>query len=370
MKIGIDARLWDETGVGRYIRNLTVYLQKIDTENEYVVFVKDAKKISPLIISPRFSVREVNIHWHSLKEQLLFAQVLDKQTLDLMHFPYFSLPILYKKPFVVTIHDLIIHQFATGKASTLPLPLYSVKRLGFKKVFQHALKKSEKIIVPLENIKKEIHNNFLISEDKIAVTTEGFDTAIQARGSASEDTLHKMEKGKYFLYVGNAYPHKNVGFLLKAFMKFNTLHPEYRLILVGKDDYFYKELRSVTSSSCVSFLHDVSDTDLGQLYTHSQAFVSASLMEGFGLPPLESMGSGSLVVVSDIPSFKEVWGDSELYFDPQDEESLVEALSSIITLSPEEKKARREKGTTRVKQFSWEKMAEKTVQIYESSTRI
>ena len=143
MKIGIDCRLWNETGVGRYIRNLVENLLVLDTKNEYVLFMRseDSKKCK--VQGARPKIIEVDIRWHSVEEQVKFPQVLNKENLDLMHFPYFSVPIWYKKPFVVTIHDLIIHHFPTGKASTLPKPLYTVKHLAYKHVSAQAIKKAK-----------------------------------------------------------------------------------------------------------------------------------------------------------------------------------------------------------------------------------
>ena len=119
MRIGIDVRLWDETGVGRYIRNLVKELAVVDVRNEYYLFTlkKDVSEIEKVIVSRKHRWRIVPVasHWHSLSEQTDFVRKLYTYPLDLMHFPYFSLPILYRKPFVVTIHDLIIHHFDTGK---------------------------------------------------------------------------------------------------------------------------------------------------------------------------------------------------------------------------------------------------------------
>lgn len=131
MRIGIDARLWNETGVGRYIRNLVYNLLEIDSRNEYVLFtnkqtIEEIKEHKSKIKfeDKKLKLVETNIRWHSVSEQIKFPKILEKEKLDLMHFPYFSVPILYNRPFVITIHDLIINHFSTGKASTLPTPLY------------------------------------------------------------------------------------------------------------------------------------------------------------------------------------------------------------------------------------------------------
>ena len=368
MRIGIDGRLWNETGVGRYIRNLVVHLQEEDPKNDYLLFIKpqDEKAVKSALTNKRFQYSNVDIHWHTLREQMLFGGFLDKQVLDLMHFPYFSLPISYRKPFVVTIHDLIIHQFATGNASTLPLPMYAVKRFGFKRVFNHALRRSEKIIVPLETVKAEVEERFGVERDKVIVTTEGFDHRIKKSVTPSERIKKEVEKGKYFLYVGNAYPHKNVGFLLAAFHEFIRTHPGHRLILVIKEDFFQEQLQSVTSSESVSFLSDISDSDLGYLYVWAEAFVSSSLMEGFGLPALEAMAVHTPVLLSDIPSFREVCRDAGIYFDPTVKNSLIAGFEKITKRTALQKSEYKEKALERVAEFSWTETARRTRAVYES----
>lgn len=366
MKIGIDGRLWNETGVGRYIRNLVENLQKIDEKNDYVLFLqsKDAQKFKGT--NAKFKVVETDIHWHSFEEQLQFPKLLNKEKLDLMHFPYFSLPIFYTRPFVVTIHDLIINHFPTGKASTLPYPVYQLKRIGYDFVMDHAVRNSRKIIVPLNAVKDDVVQTFNISEDKIMVTYEGVEQSLKFKVQDS-----KSKDGNYFLYVGNAYPHKNLDRLIEAFMLFRKeTKEEVKLVLVGKDDYFYKRLHEKVEQrrlTDIVFKHDVSDEELFSLYAKAKAFVSPSLMEGFGLPPLEAMGSSCPVLVSDIPSFREVCQDGAFYFDPLSVQSIQEQLDVVYNLEHKTREEHITKGIVRVKDFSWKNMAEQTLQVYESS---
>lgn len=369
MRIGIDARLWNETGVGRYIRNLVFELQTLDKKNEYVLFVQPPPLQEPLLLlsdNPRWKVVETSIQWHSLAEQLKFPKVLERESLDLMHFPYFSLPILYSKPFVVTIHDVIINQFPTGKASTLPYPVYQAKRFGYKAVLNHAIKKSKKIIVPLHAVEKDLLETLHVPQDKIVVTKEGVDISV------SKSHKQPSEQG-YFLYVGNAYPHKNLDRLVNAFVAFQHEQPHARLLLVGKDDYFYRQLEErvrVEKFHGITFRHDVDDDELFSLYTHARAFISSSLMEGFGLPPLEAMSVSCPLLLSDIPSFREVCRDVAFYFDPRDGTDLKEKMAFVYNLPQKEKKKHIASGLKRVKQFSWKKMSQETLAIYESSISI
>ena len=378
MKIGIDARLWSETGVGRYIRNLVWELEKLDKENQYVLFVKKGFKSEDSIRqaqdmlgfkNDRWRIVETDVHWHSVKEQLAFPQVLYKENLDLMHFTYFSLPVFYNRPFVVTIHDLIINHFPTGKASTLPSPLYHLKRIGYNFVIEYAVKNSQKIIVPLNAVKDDVMQTFNVSENRIAVTYEGSSSL-----RATRSNLNKKEIDSYFLYVGNAYPHKNLERLIEAFDLFTqTTKGEVKLVLVGKDDYFYKRIRAKIEQKKgenVVFKHNVSDEELFALYSHAKAFISPSLMEGFGLPPLEAMSASCPVLLSDIPSFNEVCQDAALYFDPTKTHSLQEQLQVMYTMDHKRREEYIRKGLERVKQFSWKRMAEQTLNIYESSISV
>lgn len=396
MRIGIDVRLWNETGVGRYIRNLVINLAQIDGKNEYVLFglSKDEENFKFQISNFKLFQHTFiasDIRWHSIREQTAFRAILYKENLDLMHFPYYSLPILYKRPFVVTLHDLIIHHFATGRASTLPFPLYYGKRIAYKRVIAHAIKQSKKIIVPLECVKNDLVKTLSVPEDRISVTVEGFDSQI-----ANSKEKREKSNEKYFLYVGNAYPHKNVEGLIKGFCEFKKRqatipHPDLleseprsrrplpkgegaylgdiKLLLVGKEDFFYERLAEKLVKekiNDVQVLHNINDEELSSLYKGAKALLSASFMEGFGLPPLEAMANGCLVAVSDIPSFKEVCQDTAFYFNPRSVEDIAEILELVLNQSEKDKKRRTEEGLKRTEDFSWRRMSEETLRIYES----
>lgn len=172
IKIGIDTRLWGQTGVGRYLEQLVVNLAKVDKESRYVLFLRPPEHQSLKVSGENFIKKLADIRWHSLKEQIILPFILWREHLDLVHFPYFSVPIFYPGKFVVTIHDLILDHFDTGKASTLPRFIYRVKRLGYKLVMGIALHRAAKIITVSENTKKEIVNHYKISPEKVVVTYE------------------------------------------------------------------------------------------------------------------------------------------------------------------------------------------------------
>jgi glycosyltransferase involved in cell wall biosynthesis len=170
-------------------------------------------------------------------------------------------------------------------------------------------------------------------------------------------------KTPYFLYVGNAYPHKNLDTLFRAFETIG----EARLVLVGKDDFFYKRLRESNLAKQLGdrilFKMKVSDRELGVLYQNAQAFVFPSFMEGFGLPALEALANNCPVIVSDIPVFHEILGSSATYFDPYRVDGLAKILKSAV-------KKRLPVDSNILKNYSWQKMAKETLSVYENSARV
>jgi glycosyltransferase involved in cell wall biosynthesis len=184
MRIGIDCRLWNEGGVGRYIRNLVWNLAELDKKNEYVLFLQSNNSLihnSQLTNRSNVEIKYTNCKWHSLSEQITFWQELEKEKLDLMHFTYFSHPILYNHPFVITVHDLTILKYKTGRATTKSYPLYLLKRRGYTEVLKHGIYKSVKIIVPTRFVKQDILENFRVPAEKIVVTYEGADIKLKIK---------------------------------------------------------------------------------------------------------------------------------------------------------------------------------------------
>lgn len=386
MRIGIDCRLWNETGVGRYIRNLVGQLAHIDSKNEYVLFIlsKDSDEILKQVQNDNFRLVKADIRWHSIDEQLRFTSIINKEKLDLVHFPYFSVPLFYNKPFVITIHDLILHNFPTGKASTLPLPLYQLKLAAYKFILSQAAKRAKKIITVSHATEDEIVKKLGVSKEKIVVTYEGIDAGLYSSSGAKRNREEKKfstrrvpygnpsssNNNPYFLYVGNSYPHKNLERLVEAFVQIRETNKEVSLIFVGKEDYFYKRLKqkvaAIGLSESILFYEKITDEELSELYRHAIALVAPSLMEGFSLPPLEALANDCLVVASDIPAHKEICKDVPLYFNPNSKESLVMALQAALSLSQKESAQRKKDGKVLTHTYSWEKMAKETLRVYTS----
>jgi glycosyltransferase involved in cell wall biosynthesis len=369
MKIGIDGRLWNESGVGRYTRNLVSQLQIIDKKNSYVLFVRknDFENTSEKLKDCKnWEIKIADVQWHSIEEQVKYPRILNKQKLDVMHFPYFSVPIFYNRPFVVTIHDLIHHQFPTGKASTLPKPIYAIKLVAYKTIILQAAKKAKKIMTVSHSVEGQIAETLRVPKEKIVVTYEGIDQKILAPTGRYENRFEK-----YFLYVGNAYPHKNLERLMDAFLVLHKTHPTIRLLCVGKNDYFYNKIKQDVIKkdlqAYVLFLHAVTDDQLAHLYDNALALVSPSLMEGFGLPVLEAMANECIVIASDIAVYKELCKENVLYCNPKNIESIVSSLKEVVVNNKKTFEKKLLAAKKHAQEFSWEKTAKQTLQVYEEA---
>lgn len=379
-RIGIDARFYGPLGkgLGRYTQEITDNIvNHIDKTNKYVIFLS-LENFSEFNIpegeEDRIKKVVVKYRWYSLKEQLFFPLILLRYNLDLVHFCHFNVPILYPKRFIVTIHDLILTKFSTVRASTLSPWIYKFKNLAYRLIISSAVKRSKTIIAVSEFTKEDIIDRFEASADKIIVTYEGV-----ANLSKGNDSLFSLKQATnissfidpsypFWLYVGNAYPHKNLEWLLDVFKSFNLRNPSGRLILVGKEDYFYLRLKNYVKSrhleNLVFFPGYVLDKDLEILYKKAAAYIFPSLYEGFGLPPLEAMAKGCPVLSSDQASLPEILGDAAWYFNPKNSQELLSLMEKIYTNN----NLRQElvsKGLAQIKKYSWWECATATVKAYE-----
>ncbi len=396
MRIGIDARFYGPVGkgLGRYTQEVVDNLIKIDRKNEYVIFLC-RENFDLFNLDEEYSnVKKVliNVRWYTVAEQFLMPFYIWRERVDLMHYHHFNVPVFAFKKFVVTIHDLILIKFPTARATSLGPLFYKLKNLAYRMVISHAVKNSKKIFAVSQFTKDDIVEHFKVDENKIKVTYEGvadqfkgresetafhadFSDENQNKNNYAKDTLAKYDiSGDYLLYVGNAYPHKNLEALLQVFVRVYKDNPNLKLVLVGKSDYFFertkeyaKKLRlwSEQGAWAVVFPGYVPDNDLDFLYENALAYVFPSKFEGFGLPPLEAMAKGCSVISSNSTSMPEILGDAALYFDPMVEDDMYNKITKII-IDRDLREALQAKGFEQIKKFSWRKCAEITLRVFQS----
>lgn len=384
-RIGIDARFYGPLGkgLGRYVQEVVDNLIKINEEKgglyEYVVFLS-ADNFDDFKIKSSFVEKKLLLlPWYSWREQIFFPAIIKKANLDLIHFPHFNVPIFCPIPFVVTIHDLILTRFPSRRASMLPATLYWFKQYAYRVVIKKALKNARQIITVSNFTKEDIINKFKIKSDKIKVSYEGVaNLSDNAGDKISVDgesiTLKKYNVEKPFiLYVGNAYPHKNLESLLKVFPKLSLEYQDLSLVMVGKEDYFYKRLKEQAfiinksrddAKKLFIFPGYVPDKDLSCFYKHALFYIFPSFYEGFGLPPLEAMSYSCPVLSSNQASLPEIMSDAALYFNPYKEDDILDKMKIMINNNNNLRVNLIQSGLENIKRFSWLDCAEKTFDTY------
>lgn len=373
MKIGIDCRMYSSsfTGIGRYVFELTRNIFQLDQKNEYVLFFNEPEYSLFTPPNQRVTKIKVNARHYSFSEQTRFLNLLNKEHLDLMHFTHFNAPLLYRRPSIVTIHDLTL-SFFPGKKMTSPL-----HRLAYHLIINNAVRKAKKVIAVSKNTKKDIEKLLKIPAQKIEVIYEGIDENFTRPISAEfiESAKKKFAIDKpYLLYTGVWRSHKNLPNLLRAF---KILVEEYGfdgyLVITGRKDPFYEpeiieQTRSLQIDNNVVFTGLVSEDELPALYRGAAVYVFPSYYEGFGLPPLESMAAGTPVASSDRSCMPEICGNdpekpTALFFNPDKPEEIASQTFRILS-----EQTLREtliaNGLNHISKFQWTKMAISTMDIY------
>ncbi|MBT4917546.1 glycosyltransferase family 4 protein [Candidatus Peregrinibacteria bacterium] len=371
MKIGIDCRLYSSnfTGIGRYVHEIVDWFVKINNENkrenELVLFFNKPEYND--FIPPNLSVKKVlvNARHYSLAEQTKFLKILNKENCDIVHFPHFNVPILYKKPYVVTIHDLTLSFFPGQKMTKW------FHRLAYNWTIKNAVKKAKKVVAVSENTKADIVENLKVPEAKIKVIHNGVSKFFQMLDDPKEagSTLKKYGINKQFLlYTGVWRNHKNLPNLIKAFEIIKSRKEiDLQLVITGKEDPHYPEVRKEIKKS--EFNEDVitpglvKEEELLHLYNAALLYVFPSLYEGFGLPPLESMKCGTPVVASNTSCIPEVCGEKNaVFFDPYYPQKIADKIEHLYKDADLQAELV-ERGYQHANKFTWERSARTTYNI-------
>lgn len=373
-KIGIDARMYGarQTGIGNYIKNLINNLAILDKKNEYVIFLLDDEFDSFALPGANFKKIKVSSYWYSWKEQIVLPWQFTKEGLDLIHFPHFNSPILYRGTSIITIHDITPLFFPGHKMGSL------VRRAGFQAVFRHSVKHATKIIAVSESTKRDICQYFDLKADKIRVVYEGVDLDNFSADEKSQNSAVKLQiqrlkekykiTKKFIFYTGVWRNHKNLVGLIKAFnVVLNKYRLDYDLVLGGEENPYYPEIRQtwedLNLENKIIRPGFIKNEDLPFFYKAASLVVVPSFYEGFGLVGLEAMASGTPVAVSNCTAMPEILGSAAAYFDPNDFEDMAKTLNDVLTRE-EFRKRLVVAGFEQIKKYKWKKMAEETLESY------
>ena len=364
VRVAIDARKLHDFGIGTYIRNLLRQLARIDRETDYVLLSPETDLDIAAHLGPNFrTVLEPSPNY-SLREQIHVPLVLRRERPDVYHAPHYVLPPAVPCRSVVTIHDcihLMFPQYLPNKAAYL----YARASMWA------AVKRSTCILTVSEASKRDILHFFNVAPEKIVVAYNAIDDHFWLT-PPEEEVARVRERYQldhpFVLYVGNIKPHKNLVRLIEAFAELRRTGPdELKLLIIGDEISKLPALRRAVHRhklhKHVRFLGYVSDGTLRILYRLAALFVFPSLYEGFGLPPLEAMASGTPVVASNQSSLPEVMGDAAVLVDPYDVGSIVDGMRRVLT-DPVLASDLRRRGPARAREFSWARSVEQTHAVY------
>lgn len=359
--IVIDARI-RRSSTGRYADRLLEHLQTVDTYHRYTVLLQPDDPWKPY--RKNFAALPCPYAQFSFSplEQIGFLRQLKKLKPDLVHFTMTQQPLLYFGRIVTTTHDLTMFHFV--RRGKTPAPIFWLKMKLYRFLMRWSHMKSDKIITPTQFVADDIAQHQPSVKNKLVVTYESAEPAFAARAVRPKQV---SEKDQFIMYLGNAFPHKNLEVLFDALDILRKKRPELKLVLVGKKDVHYEELEkkawSHPSAKHIIFTGFVPDEEAKWLHEHSLAYVFPSLSEGFSLTPMEAIVHGSAVVSSDATCLPEVYQDAAHYFDARYPKDIAAKVSEVID-SPALRKKLVENGKKLVKKYSWHKMAEETLIVY------
>lgn len=361
-RIVIDARE-SGTSTGRYIDKLIEHLHQLKPSEEIIILTKPERLEFMTRIAPDFPLIETPFQEFTFSEQLGFRRQLNGLQADLVHFGMVQQPVLYRGRTVTTMHDLTTVRFKNPAKNSA---VFWFKQQVYKWVNKKAARKSAAILTPTQFVKDDVVAFTGVRPERVTVTYEAADYITDA-----PVPIEGLADKQFIMYVGRPLPHKNLGRLIDAYAEIKKTHPDLYLVLAGKKDALYEaHERRVREKGItgVVFTGFVSDAQLRWLYEHCRAYIFPSLSEGFGLPGLEAMAHGAPVVSSNATCLPEVYGDAAEYFDPTSIQSIVLAITRVLT-----DEARRAElialGQKQVQKYSWRRTAEQTLAVYEQALK-
>jgi glycosyltransferase involved in cell wall biosynthesis len=369
VRIGIDARKLHDFGIGTYIRNLLRHLARLDSESEFVVLSRPADCEAIASLGQNFRAVSQTAANYSVSEQIAIPLALRRENVRLFHAPHYVLPPLVMCPSVVTIHDCIHLMF----------PQYLPGRLAHtyaRTSIALASRRATRVLTVSESSKRDILRFVDIPADKIHVIYNAYDErfGVEPREEDVERVRERYQlHDQFVLYAGNVKPHKNLERLIQAFHLVRRRGLDnLKLVLIGDEISRYAALRRAVHlyqlHKHVRFLGYLPEETLAVMYRLASAFVFPSLYEGFGLPPLEAMASGTPVVTSNVSSLLEVAGDAAVLVDPYDPTAIADGIERVVCDGSLREELRL-KGLARARQFSWEASVRRVREIYGEAAR-
>lgn len=372
MTIGIEAqRIFrhHKHGMDFVALEMIRSLQKIDHENEYVIFVNDGPDVC-LEETSNFKIVQFSGSY-PVWEQLKLPKVAKENGCDILHCTSNTAPINCPVPLVVTIHDIIY--FETNPLTAKGYSVY--QRFGNmyrRLVVRRNLKEAKKIIT-VSNFERKRFEDFLdLPDGLLSVVYNGVGDHFKPEDN--QDILEAIKlkynlPDHYFLFLGNTDPKKNTANTIIAFAQYcEEVSTEHALVVADLDPGKIKKLLVDEGLGQhfdkIHFSGYIANSDLPAVIQLSEVFLYPSKRESFGIPILEAMGTGTPVITSNAASMPEVSGEAAILIDPLKSSDIKEALQCLV-FNEELKKELSIKGINRAADFSWENTAREVLSIYQ-----
>ncbi len=370
IRIVIDTRHIRDFGIGTYIRNLIRALAGLDEENRYFLISHsaDAEELGGLPANFEIALHERGDS--SIMDHTAFPLYLGRFRPDVCHIPLNVVPLSMPKPFVVTVHDMSSLLFEESGSRHRRLRLYRYRR---------GLRRAARVIAVSNATRRDIVDLFGLPPSKIIQIYNAPDPRFLGDGPERTAQERRLLLERYqiqypfLLYVGTIRPQKNIPRLVEAFavlrgdLESDPLYKDLRLIIIGDEISRHPAVRQTVIQTrmqpYVRFLGFVPFDKLRTFYSAAAAFVFPSLYEGFGLPPLEAMASGTPVVTSNISSLPEVAGNAAMLVNPDNVFDIARGIREVLT-NPSLRTSLIARGFEQARRFSWKATARQVLSIY------
>lgn len=361
IRVGFDARWYNDSGVGSHVAELLGAMSQLRDEIELIIYEDPGNPVPGLGENPGVKRIPVTATRYSLREQLEFPSRLRRDGIGVFHSPFYVVPMMARCPVVVTVHDLIPFKFQIYPAA---------KTLVVKSGYRLACRKASHIIAVSQTTAEDIGRIIGIPAQKItpvhnAVSRQRFHAHASPQEAAA--VAGKFGLRTPYIVVASArnWKTKNLGTALEALeIASRQTGQNFQTAIYGPGDGFdaaggegrWKLLNPVR-------LGYLKNEELAMLFRHANGFVFPSLYEGFGLPILEAMACGCPVITSSGGALAEVAGNGAQVFDPRDAEGMAGAVIRLLN-DPEQREQCRLSGLARAAEFSWERAARETLAVY------
>ncbi len=365
MRIGINGRflMAKQTGVQRAAYNMVSALVRNDRCNSYFIFTGEGESVKrdwdfPNVTVVTSHLRAGETLRNMLWEQITLPRLAKAYKVDLLHSPANMAPLFYSGKSVIHIHDLcfIVNPHWYSFAF----------RNWYRFVIPHIVRKATHVVTNSNNSRNDLMQYCGVSSEKVSLVYWAVDESFLQEQAGQVDEVDRPRKD-YILYVGSLEPRKNIKRLVEAYIALRKAHPSLKtkLVLIGGESPLFADLSLVIREfrEDVILKGFVNEAVLREYYRDANLVVYPSLYEGFGLPPLEAMASGTPVLVSQNSSLPEVVGDAALSFDAVNVAELQSSIYKVLS-EPQLRQQMILAGYKQVRRFSWDRVCRNILGIY------